>query len=54
MPDDEMETLLRSHYPRVAEVRVRKEQHEADTGHSILLHGWWVWSAYGMSLEEDE
>jgi hypothetical protein len=54
MPDDEMETLLRSHYPRVAEVRARKEKHEADTGHSISLHGWLVSAAYGLGLEEDE
>jgi hypothetical protein len=39
MPDDEMQTLLESHYPRVAEARRNKEQHETATGHSVILHG---------------
>jgi len=38
MPDDEMEALLKSHYPTVAGVMRRREEHETATGHS--LKGW--------------
>jgi hypothetical protein len=43
MPDDEMQALLRSHYPRIAEARRDKEQHELTTGHSIMVHGRWMY-----------
>src|SRR6266446_7852289 len=42
MPDDEMQALLRSHYPRVAEARRKQEQHKATTGHWVGLRGWTV------------
>jgi hypothetical protein len=49
MPDDEMQALLQSHYPRVAEARRSKERHEAATGHSITLHGPWTHHPYGSA-----
>ena len=49
MPDDEMQTLLLSHYPRVAEAQRNKEQHETATGHSVILHGQWMLYPYGSS-----
>ena len=48
MPDDEMQSLLRAHYSRVAEARKTKEQHESTTGHSIVWHGWWKRHPYGL------
>jgi hypothetical protein len=36
MPDDELQALLRSHYPRVAETRRKKKEHEGTTGHSVF------------------
>ncbi len=38
MPDDEKDVLLKSHYPTVAEVTRKREEHENATGHS--LKGW--------------
>src|SRR5437867_738857 len=40
MPVAEMQTLMRAHYPRAAEARRRKAEHEALTGHSVHVHGW--------------
>ena len=37
MPVDE---AMRAHYPRSAEARRKKTEHEALTGHSIHMHGW--------------
>jgi hypothetical protein len=48
MPDDEMQTLLRSHYPRVAEARRRKAEHENSTGHSVTWHSYWRFGAQGV------
>ena len=42
MPDDEMQALLRSHYPRVAEARRKQEQHRDTTGHWVGLRSWTV------------
>jgi hypothetical protein len=47
MPDDEMKTVLESHYPEVARVRRLCDEHEGATGHSVLLHGWSSSSLYG-------
>ncbi len=35
MGDDELETVLKAHYPRVGEVRRRQAEHEAASGHSV-------------------
>jgi hypothetical protein len=35
MPDDEMRTVMRAHYPQFAEVRRKKRDHEIATGHSV-------------------
>jgi hypothetical protein len=40
MPEQEMLTLLRAHYPGAIETRRQKAEHEAATGHSVRLHGW--------------
>jgi hypothetical protein len=40
MPEQEMRTLLRAHYPSAIEARRQKAEHEAATGHSVRLHGW--------------
>ena len=40
MPDEELESLHRAHYPRVAEVRLKWKDHERLTGHSVLRNGW--------------
>jgi len=40
MPEREMLTLLRAHYPSAIETRRQKAEHEAATGHSVRLHGW--------------
>jgi hypothetical protein len=40
MPDEEMKVLLESHYPKVAEARRTREQHEKASGHS--LSGWYM------------
>ena len=42
MPDDEMTTLLQSHYPELAKAQRRRDEHELATGHSVRLHGWWA------------
>jgi hypothetical protein len=44
MPDDEMRALLDSHYPQLAEVKRRSQDHETATGHS--LKAWWMASNY--------
>jgi hypothetical protein len=40
MPPDEQMTLMKAHYPRTAEARRRKREHETLTGHSVHVHGW--------------
>jgi hypothetical protein len=36
MPDDQMQTVMRAHYPRAAAARSRKKSdHEIATGHSV-------------------
>ena len=35
MPDEELQTVMRAHYPRSEGVRRRKAEHEAATGHSV-------------------
>ena len=40
MAPDEKQTLLRAHYPRCADARRKKAEHEALTGHSVHTHGW--------------
>jgi len=40
MPPDEQRTLMKAHYPRTAEARRRKAEHETLTGHSVHMHGW--------------
>jgi len=35
MPDDEMRTVMRAHYPRATEARRKKSDHEIATGHSV-------------------
>jgi len=40
MPPDERKTLVKAHYPRTAEARRRKAEHETLTGHSVHMHGW--------------
>jgi hypothetical protein len=35
MPHDEMQTVVRAHYPRVSEARRKKLDHELATGHSV-------------------
>jgi hypothetical protein len=42
MPDEEMNTLLDSHYAEAAKLKPQREQHEHATGHSIRLQGLWV------------
>jgi hypothetical protein len=44
MPDEEMRTLLESHYPKVAEAKQRREEHEKASGHS--LSGWYMFLHY--------
>jgi len=41
LPDDEMQVLLKSHYPRVAAARQKQTVHETTTGHSVSVHGSW-------------
>jgi len=45
MADDEMNSLLESHYPEATKVKQQREQHESATGHSVRLHG--AWALYG-------
>jgi len=40
MSADELQTLMRAHYPRSVEARRKKAEHEALTGHSVHVHGW--------------
>jgi hypothetical protein len=40
MPPDEQMTLMKNHYPRLAEARRRKQEHEIETGHAVRVHGW--------------
>ena len=42
LPDDEMQALLTSHYPRVSTAKQRQAAHEAASGHTVKLHGWWA------------
>jgi hypothetical protein len=35
MPDDEMQTVMRAHYPRSTAARQKKIDHEVATGHSV-------------------
>src|SRR5262245_63057861 len=45
MPDQEMQALLETHSPRVKEAKRKQHEHEALTGHSVPVHGWWLfWS----------
>jgi len=37
---DEVQTLMKAHYPRAAEARRRRKEHEAATGHSVYVHGY--------------
>jgi hypothetical protein len=39
MPPDEQHTLMKAHYPRAADARRRRKEHEAATGHSVYMHG---------------
>jgi hypothetical protein len=40
MPDEEMNVLLESHYPKVAEARRTREELEKASGHSLT--GWYM------------
>jgi hypothetical protein len=45
MPDDEMQALLDAHTPRSQHAKRKKDEHEALTGHSVPVHGWWfLWA----------
>ena len=50
MPDDEMRGLLESHYPEVAKVKRKCEEHETATGHS--LKGWRMFLQYAPEEPE--
>jgi hypothetical protein len=50
MPDDEMRDLLELHYPKLAEVKRKREDHETASGHS--LKGWWMLSHYASDETE--
>src|SRR5438067_1535468 len=40
LPDDEFQTLRHAHYPRSADARRRRLEHERSTGHRVYLHAW--------------
>ena len=40
MPTDEMHTILRAQYPRVADMQRKQAEHESRTGHSVFRDGW--------------
>jgi hypothetical protein len=50
MPDDDMKDLLQSHYPTVAQVMHRREEHEIASGHS--LKGWETFLNYAPEESE--
>jgi hypothetical protein len=41
MPDGEMQTLLETHSPRLTKAKRQQQEHEALTGHSVPVDGWW-------------
>jgi hypothetical protein len=41
MPEQEMQALLDSHSPRMTAAKRKQREHEALTGHSVPVHGWW-------------
>jgi hypothetical protein len=40
LPDGESQTLRLAHYPRSADARRRRLEHESSTGHKVYLHAW--------------
>jgi hypothetical protein len=50
MPDDEMATLLKSHYPTLTEAERKRAEHESASGHS--LKAWWILPNDGFNDEE--
>ena len=50
MPDAEMRFLLDSHYPKLAEAKRQRVEHERVSGHS--LKGWWMLAQYAPDERE--
>jgi hypothetical protein len=38
-PTEEMHTIIRAHYPRIADLRRKQAEYEALTGHSVFRDG---------------